>query len=199
MRYPEFAEQILQMMHRDLKMREKLISEGKLSEGYHEDMRSIHTQNIEILEEIIGQIGYPNDAKVGKEASEAAWIVIQHAIEKPAFMKKCKELLRNEVDRKRADPKHLACLSDRITVLSGQPQEYGTQFDWNEEGVMAPEHMDDIEKVNRRRRELGWNNVEEQTAMIRKKAESENQKPPACYTQRLQEISKWKKKTGWIQ
>lgn len=44
-------------------------------------------------EEIIDTIGYPTIAKVGKAASEAAWLIVQHAISEPKLMKRCYGLL----------------------------------------------------------------------------------------------------------
>lgn len=41
------------------------------------------------------RIGYPTEDRVGKEAATAAWLVIQHAIEQPDFMKKCRKLLES--------------------------------------------------------------------------------------------------------
>ena len=54
----------------------------------NEEMKELHNKNAKILNEIIA-IDYPTIDKVGKEANEATWLVIQHSIEQPDFMKKC--------------------------------------------------------------------------------------------------------------
>lgn len=113
-------------------LRNKLVQSGQLSEGYNEEMKELHNKNAKIPSDIIETIGYPTIDQVGKEANEATWFVIQHSIGQPEFMKKSAELLKSAVNENKADPKSIAYLTDRIAVLEGKPQLYGTQFDWDE-------------------------------------------------------------------
>lgn len=198
MDYKGIAEIIIGLKNADLELRDKLILNRQLSDGYNEEMAGLHNKNAEILNEIIDQIGYPTIDKVGEESSEATWLVIQHSIGQPNFMKKCLKLLENAVVEKKADSKNLAYLSDRIAVYENKPQLYGTQFDWDENGELSPHPLDDLIKVNQRRKLLGLNTLEEQTAMIRKQAKNENQSPPIDFEERKKEIEKWKKSVGWI-
>lgn len=55
-------------------------------------MEKLHNRNAEVLNNIVDKTSYPTVDKVGEEASEAAWLVIQHSIGQPSFMKKCAEL-----------------------------------------------------------------------------------------------------------
>ncbi len=197
MKYKDIAERIIELKNADLEFRDKLIEKGQLGEGYHEEMANIHNKNAEILHQIIDTIGYPTIDKVGKEASEAAWLVIQHAIGQPAFMKKSLKLLEVAVHESKANPRNLAYLTDRIAVFEGKPQLYGTQFDWDENGELSPHLFDDLTKVNQRRKSIGLNTLEEQTDIIRKGAKIENQSPPQNLGKRKQEIEKWKKTVGW--
>jgi len=193
----EIAEVIIRLKDDDLAFRDKLILNGQLGDGYHQEMENLHIQHAGILDEIIDIIGYPTIDKVGKEAAEAAWLVIQHSISRPGFMKKCALLLETAVNEGRADPSNLAYLTDRIAVFENQPQLCGTQFDWDGNGVMSPNLFDDLHKVNARRRNIGLNTLEEQTEIIRKRVEIENQSAPANFEERKIEIEKWKKAVGW--
>lgn len=197
MNYKEIAEKIIELQNADLALRDKLIQSGQLSDGYNEEMKELHNRNAIILNEIIDQIGYPAIAKVGKAASEAAWLVIQHAIGQPGFMKKCVKLLEAVVSENKAHAKNLAYLTDRVAVLEGKPQLYGTQFDWDKNGELSPELFDDLIKVNQRRRSIGLNSLEEQTGVIRRQAKLEKQTPPADFEKRKAEIEQWKKAVGW--
>lgn len=197
MNYEEIAEQIIGLKNVDLEFRQKLIQNGRLSAGYNEEMANIHSRNAKILEEIIDTIGYPTVDKVGKEASEAAWLVIQHSIGEPNFMKKSAKLLKVAVNENKADPKGLAYLTDRIAVFEGKPQLYGTQFDWDENGEMNPNKFDDIVKVNQRRQAIGLNTLEEQTYIMKERVKNENQRAPKDFEERKREIEKWKKTVGW--
>ncbi|MFC5046059.1 DUF6624 domain-containing protein [Aquimarina hainanensis] len=194
----EIAKKIIQLKNADLEFRDKLIQNGQLDEGYNEEMANLHSRNAKILDEIIDTIGYPTVDKVGKEASEAAWLIIQHSIGQPYFMKKSAELLKIAVNESKANPKGLAYLTDRIAVFEGKPQLYGTQFDWDENGEMNPNQYDDIAKVNQRRKALGLNLLEEQTEIMKERVKNENRQPPTDFEKRKQEILEWKKKVGWI-
>ena len=198
MNYKNFADQIVMIKNADLAFRDKLIKSGELSSGYNAEMEQIHNDNSVKLDEIINTIGYPTIDKVGKEANEAAWLIIQHAISQPRFMKKCAELLSNEVSHKNADPKQLAYLTDRIAVFEGKLQLFGTNFDWDENGELNPNKYDDLIKVNQRRKSIGLNTLEEQTEIIRQHALAEKQFPTADFQARKTQYEEWRKRVGWI-
>ncbi|MEM1319404.1 MAG: DUF6624 domain-containing protein [Bacteroidota bacterium] len=192
------AKRIIQLKKADLALRDRLIKEGLLFEGYHEEMEALHNRNAQLLEEMMEEMGYPSIDKVGREASEAAWLVIQHAIGQPRFVRKCLTLLESAVEEGKANPQHLAYLTDRIAVFEGQPQLYGTQFDWDDRGELSPYPFDDLSEVNRRRRALGLNTLEEQTVVIRKRAIAEKESPPANMEERRKKFEAWRKSVGWI-
>lgn len=186
------------MKNADLSFRNKLIEESRLSDGYNEEMEELHIQNATKLEMILNEIGYPTIDKVGTKASESAWIIIQHSISRPHFMKKCLILLEKAVSKNKASKKNLAYLSDRIATFEGKPQLYGTQFDWDEDGKLSPNKFDNLTKVNERRKSIGLNTLEEQIVIIRKQTEKENQTPPKNQSERKKELDLWRKKVGWL-
>jgi hypothetical protein len=195
--YQRIGDEIIDLKNADLALRDELVQSGQISEGYHPGMKAMHDRNAELLNNIIDRIGYPTIGKVGKEASEAAWLVIQHSIGKPAFMKKCLILLERAVNEHKAEPRNLAYLSDRIAVFEGRPQLYGTQFDWDESGLLSPSRYDDVTKVNERRRSIGLNTLEEQTEIIRRNAMKENHTPPSDLAKRKEEADVWSRQVGW--
>ena len=160
-------------------------------------MQQLHNHNATELNNIVEIIGYPTIDKVGQEASEAAWLVIQHSIEKPEFMRKCLKLLETAVEENKAESKNLAYLTDRILVFEGKPQLYGTQFDWDEKGDLSPNPFDSLVKVNKRRKSIGLNTLEEQTESIRERAKNERQLPPLDFEKRKLEVEEWERKVGW--
>jgi hypothetical protein len=192
--YKEISESIIALKNADLEHRDQLIKRRELGEGYNKEMESLHIHNAVVLNDIIDAIGYPTIYKVGREASAAAWLVIQHSISKPNFMKKCVKLIENETDDTNVNPLNLAYLTDRIAVLEGKPQLYGTQFDWDENNTMSPQFYDDLSKVNKRRNSLGLNTLEEQIIVMRLQANRENLKPPKDFEKRRKLYNQWKKK-----
>ena len=192
------AKKIIALKDADLKLRDQLIQKGELGEGYHAAMETLHTQNAKTLAKIIDHIGYPTIDKVGQAASEAAWLLIQHSIGHPHFMKRCVQLLETAVQEQKAAPRNLAYLIDRIAFYEGKPQLYGTQFDWDKNGKMSPQAFDDLTKVNQRRKAIGLNTLEEQTQVIRARVARERQKPPEDSEKRKRDFEEWRKKVGWI-
>ncbi len=198
MKQQNFAKQLIDLKKADLALRNKLIQSNQLGEGYNQEMKEMHEFNSEKLNKIIALIGYPTIEKVGKEASEAAWLVIQHSIGNPVFMKKCAQLLKIETDKNKVDQKNLAYLTDRIAVFEGNPQLYGTQFDWDKNGQLNPNLYDDLNEVNRRRKKIGLNSLEEQTEIMRQRAREEEESAPADFEKRKFEFDEWRKQVGWI-
>lgn len=195
----KIAKQIIALKRKDFELRSDLIKRGELFNGYNKEMEALHHRNARELEAIIDKIGYPTSEKVGEEASEAAWMIIQHSIGRPNFMRKGARLLAEAVEDNMADPKHLAYLTDRIAVYEGKPQRYGTQFDWDENGQMSPRSFDNLEQVNERRKKVGLNTLDEQIAIMRKQVEIENRMPPTNLEKRQQEYNEWRRRTGWMQ
>lgn len=191
------AEKIIKLKNADLTLRDRLVQSGQLSEGYNEEMKELHNKNAKILNKIIDIIGYPTIDKVGKEANEAAWLIVQHSIEQPKFMKKCAKLLKIAVTENKSESTNLAYLTDRIAVFQDKLQLFGTQFDWDENGTLSPNKYDNLFNVNERRKLIGLNSLEEQTEIIQKRVKAENQTSPIDFEKRKIEIDEWKKKVGW--
>jgi len=197
--YTHIAKRILDLKEADMKLRERLAQEGKLWDGYNQEMETLHNSNADALDEIINAIGYPTKENVGKEATEAAWLVIQHSISRPKFMKKCARLLEAEASMDKEQSRNLAYLTDRIAVYEERPQLFGTQFDWDQHGQLSPSPYDDILKVNQRRTSIGLNTLEEQTEVLMRRAKDVNERPPDDFEARRQAMQEWKRATGWIQ
>lgn len=191
------SKKIIALTRKDLQLRNELIRAGKISNGYDAEMEKIHNSNAQELNAIIDIIGFPTIDKVGVQASEAAWLIIQHAIGQPGFMRKCRDLLKHLMNENKASPINLAYLTDRIAVFEGSPQLYGTQFDWDENGELSPNSYDDLTKVNQRRNSIGLNSLQDQTEMIRARAKNENQTPPKDFDKRKKDFEQWRRKVGW--
>lgn len=190
-----FSEKIIELYKKDLELREKLILKGDLFDGYHLELKKLHNENAEELKKIIEIIGFPNNKNFDEKTINATWLIIQHAIEKPDFMKFC---LKKMNDNKDFNSIKIAYLTDRIAFFEGKPQQFGTQFDWDEFGNLSPHLYDDLKKVNKRRKSIGLDSIQEQTEIIRNQAIKENQKPPINFKKRKEEFNIWRKKVGWI-
>ena len=189
---------IIELKTADLCLRDQLLKAGLLQDGYHPKMEKLHLKNARALDAIIQKMGYPTIDKVGKAASEAAWLVIQHVISNPSFMKKFQQLLQKAVEQGKANPRDLAYLSDRIATFENRPQLHGTAFDWDQKGQLSPKRYDNLQKVNQRRKALGLIPLEDQVKKMQKQAKKEGLQPPKDFKNREKALRIWQKKVGWI-
>ena len=198
MDFEKISQTILRLKEKDVKLRAKLIKNGTLSNGYNQEMEAVHNSNAKELNQIMDTIGFPTSDKVGEEASNAAWLIVQHSIGQPDFMKKCAALMEKEIEDGQADQINFAYLVDRIAVFEGKPQLYGTQFDWDENGEMSPVQVEDYDTMNKRRKAIGLNTLDEQIKVMRERVKAENQRPPKDFGERQREYNAWRKSVGWI-
>ena len=180
------AKELIEMARHDLEVREELLKEGKLSPGYNPDMERVHLENAKRLNEIINAIGYPTKSIVGEEASQAAWLIVQHAISLPVFMKRCYTLISEAGDE--VSPQNFAYLHDRICYFEGRPQKFGTQFDSN--GMFPVENKTEMIRL---RKELQLDAHDEKSIVefipsVHKTGLHQND----------EEFNHWRKQVGWL-
>ncbi len=105
------------------------------------------------LKEIIVKYGWPGLNMVGKDASQSAWLIAQHADMDPALQKKCLELMK-AAPKGEVDPSNVAYLTDRVLIGEKKKQLYGTQL-VGKNGVLEPQPIEDEANVDKRRAEVG--------------------------------------------
>ncbi|MCX6213526.1 DUF6624 domain-containing protein [Spirosoma sp.] len=201
MLYPDIAQELIERQRNDLDVRQRLAEEGKLTGGYNPEMEDVHLDNARRLQEMITQIGWPAQEQVGEEASQAAWLIVQHAISLPSFMKRSLALMNEQAKTRTIDPANLAFLADRIAMYENQPQFYGTQFVDDGQGRLVCYQLDDsVEKVDQRRQKLGLNTIDEQLVELTARMNVEQAKLPTVNErQQMQEdYDAWRRTVGWI-
>jgi hypothetical protein len=191
------AAELIAMAEEDQRVRAELLAEGILFEGYQPRMAEVHHRNALRLAAIMYDVGWPGRSVVGTRAADAAWLVLQHAIGDPAVMRRGLELVRVAATTGDVDPIQVAMLEDRIRTFSGLPQRYGTQFDWDEDGVMNPRPIEDAEHVDERRRAIGLPPLAEKLAEVREATKSDAGFDPAEAARRRREIDEWERSVGW--
>lgn len=190
-------EELLAMATEDSSVRAVLAADGSLFEGYNPRMQAIHDRNAARLAEMINKNGWPGVSLAGEDGEEAAWIIAQHAIAQPAFQRRCLALLEAAVESGEAPKWQAAYLTDRIRFNERKAQVYGTQFDWDEGGVMSPWLIEDAGHVEERRLAAGLEPLAEVVAKMRQGLRAE--KPPTDYAARQREIEEWARSVGWLE
>jgi hypothetical protein len=116
---------------------------------------TIDAESTAYLERLIDAHGWPTVSLVGERAAHAAWLLVQHADARPQLQERALELMRPLVAAGEASGVDVAYLEDRVRVARGDAQLYGTQFGADEHGVQRPFAIEDAERVDERRAELG--------------------------------------------
>lgn len=194
----ELKNRLIQMAEEENRIRTELAGDGSLYEGYPQKIRELHLNQANELERIIDTHGWPKISLVGEEGAVAAWSILQHAISRPDFMKRCFPILESAVQENEASIRHLACLTDGIRFFSREPQVYGNYFDWNEKGQFAPWTIEDPENVNEKRKRVGLNTLEERIKEMEEDVRKNNLSPPNDYIKRQSEMIKFLMEVGWI-
>lgn len=195
--YQSVRAELLAMAAEDLRVREELARSGALFEGYHPRMREIHERNAARLGVIIEAHGWPGRSFVGEDASAAAWLILQHAIGNPSLQRRGLTLIREAAATGDVSLIQVAMLEDRIRSNEGKGQLYGTQFDWDEDGLISPLPIEDEPNVDQRRAEIGLNPLAEDVGRKRRLALESGERPPQNWDARQAEIQEWLRSTGW--
>ncbi|HEV7502025.1 MAG TPA: DUF6624 domain-containing protein, partial [Vicinamibacteria bacterium] len=189
--------ELLTMSREDQDVREELARDGSLSDGYHPRMEEIHRRNGERLKRIVNARGWPGVSRVGPEAAEAAWLIVQHGIAAPDLMRRGLAAVTEAVPRGEASPLHRAMLEDRIRSFEGRGQRFGTQFDWDAEGELSPLPLEDPAGVDARRGEIGLPPLAADLRRRREAIASSTERPPADWERRREMLEEWLRKVGW--
>lgn len=115
---------------------------------------AIDKKLLQQLAAIIAQHGWPTISLVGKEASQAAFLIIQHA--DLTEQKKYFPLLKEAADKNEARKSEVAMLEDRILMREGKKQIYGSQLRTNDAtGKLELYPIEDEANVDKRRASVG--------------------------------------------
>lgn len=121
----------------------------------------IDSLNMVKIEEIINCHGYPGKELVGEDLKSVAALVIIH---NPRDQEKYLDLLWQEGQKGSVDKREVAVLEDRILMLNGEPQIYGTAMKYNTVGFnetgdamtkLKIWKIKDLNQIDSRREEVG--------------------------------------------
>lgn len=192
-----WAADLIAAARRDIETRTRLARSGELFRGYHPEMAAAHRENAALLSRAFDAIGWPGRDKLGDDGAAAAFLILQHAIGNPDVQRRGLALMLDAVPLGHANVLDAAYLSDRIAVMEGREQTFGTQFDWDRDGQLSPSPIRDASSVDERRASVGLPPMAETIAEMRARAAAEGETAPADLAQRRAESEAWARKTGW--
>lgn len=110
--------------------------------------------NLIKVKAILDKHGWVGADKVGGQANQTLFLVIQHA--DLATQQQYLPMMREAVVNKKASGSNLALLEDRIALREGRKQMYGSQIGRNKEtGMYYVLPLEDPDNVDKRRAEVG--------------------------------------------
>lgn len=182
---------------RDDETRARLARSGELFIGYHPEMEAVHLENAAVLEQAYDALGWPGRGLLGDEGASAAFLILQHAISRPDLQRRGLAFMLEAIPQGQANALDAAYLSDRIAVMEGRAQVFGTQFDWDQQGLLSPAPIAEPEGVDARRASVGLPPMAETIAHMRARAAAEGDTAPADLQQRRAEADAWARRVGW--
>jgi hypothetical protein len=140
---PDIASELRRRAESDQQARQHLLRTGEPGDLFETD-----ADNTAWLKTVVAEHGWLGITLVGEQGADDTWLLVQHADRDPAFQREALELLKRSAAAGDAPPQHVAYLTDRVLVASGQPQLYGTQYTGEGENlrplpVQDPEHLDE--------------------------------------------------------
>ena len=167
MQNPALSNELLKMKEEDLNTRTMLVEKGELfnsKNDYHPTMKAVHEKNNKRIKEIIREYGWPGYSLVGKDACHAAWLIVQHAVLDSGMQKNALKLLKQAASTNEADMKMVAFLEDRLLMMDGKSQIYGTQHIIDKStDKLVPYTITDAKNVDVRRAQIGMEPLEKKT------------------------------------
>jgi hypothetical protein len=104
--------------------------------------------------------GWFTRSKYGKRASDAAFLIVQHAVNDPDLMRDGLKRMTPFVGTGEIDDQQYALLYDRISLqFDYKPQRYGSQVVCRA-GTWQPDTLEDPDHVDERRKAVGMRQTE---------------------------------------
>jgi tetratricopeptide (TPR) repeat protein len=164
--HPELRTELLDMQDRDQRLRTEWIdAKGPAEQALGQRVMQLDAEQTARLREMVDEHGWPARSMVGEDGAGAAWLIVQHASADVAFQRRCLDLMEPLVEQGEVSAVDVAYLTDRVRMLEGRPQLYGTQFN-NVDGKLELHPIEDAEHVDERRAMLGLEPLAEYKAQL---------------------------------
>jgi hypothetical protein len=150
----EARQQLAERGQTDQAVREGFGVGGVVDSAQGVAMARTDSVNTAWLKAYVARWGWPTAAQVGREAVEAAFLIVQHAVHDTAFMRAMLPAIEQARRRGDLDGGAVAMLTDRIEVKAGHPQIYGTQLSLKG-GRWVLDPIADSAGVDARRKSVG--------------------------------------------
>ena len=150
----EARQQLAERGRTDQAVREGFGAGGVFDSAQVVAMGRTDSANTTWVKAYVARWGWPTAAQVGREAVEAAFFIVQHAVHDTAFMRAMLPAIEEARRRGDLDGGAVALLTDRVEVKAGHGQIYGTQLSLKG-GKLVLDPIADSAGVDVRRKRMG--------------------------------------------
>ncbi len=126
----------------------------------HNETMKLNSEYVEVVKKIVNKFGWLSANEIGTIANQTLWIIVQHSDLKT--QQEFYPLMEKECEKGNISREQLAKLIDRMLVLEGKEQLYGTQFKTNSDFSWELYPIKDIEEVDLRRNGFGLKSLQEE-------------------------------------
>lgn len=181
----EIAPQRVAEIKRDLERRVVEDQAVRRQAARRADMSRIDRENTAALRTLVQEIGWIDAERFGREAAGHAFLIVQHSGDL-RLMQAALPLIEKDMKRGIGDPQEYALLYDRLQLMQGKPQRYGSQVAVGPLGNPVVLPLEDRSKVEQFRQEIGLFPLANYLEMIEKRlpgskvrfADDEKPEPP---------------------
>jgi hypothetical protein len=121
------------------------------------DMAKVDADNTAYLVKLVKDLGWIDAGRFGADVSNAAFLIVQHSGDLPLMSAALSPIEKDVKAKKLGDGQPYALLYDRLQLMLGKKQKYGTQIGQNAKGELFVLPLVDRAKVEEYRKEIGVN------------------------------------------
>jgi hypothetical protein len=148
-------EEVLASVKGELQKRRKLDQVVRKDPSRHGEMKQVDTDNTTWLKKVVVDHGWIDSRRFGTKAADTAFLLVQHSGDLPLMLAALPEI-EKDVRAGRLSAENFAFLFDRVQIMQGGQQRYGTQvIKEGEKGDWVVGRLEDPDRVDERRKEIG--------------------------------------------
>lgn len=159
--------QRIEEIKRDLARRVVEDQAVRTDKGRRTDMSKVDEENAAALRTLVQEIGWIDAERFGREAAAHAFLIVQHSGDL-RLMQAALPLIEKEMKQGIGNPQEYAMLYDRLQLMLGKKQRYGSQVGVGPLGNAVVLPLEDRSKVEQFRKEIGLFSLAMYLEMIEK-------------------------------
>jgi len=147
----------------DLAQRVKVDQAVRKDPARYGEMPRVDAENTAYVRGIVTDVGWIDAGRFGREAAEAAFLLVQHSGDLP-LMLAALPCIEKDAKAGAVSGGNFALLYDRTQLMSGRKQRYGSQLREADDGALVVDRLEDPDRVDEFRASLGMEPLKDYVA-----------------------------------